>query len=647
VTEVGADGVRASYIPGAWVAVAGRQTWLLADLDPSSEAVGQLWELQRGDAGHLEILSALAGLGLGRIPSFALAGLTATGLTVVLRGAGRARVGREGREAELTAAGFTTWSEHSFEHLEGDLELIGEGGAPGLDLPLSAGVVRACRLRLRFGPSAAVEAGPPAAAGRAGAAAPGVRPVAPETVVASRVRPVAPEAVAAPAAAPVAPETAVAPTTAPAVSEAVVASAAAPAAPATVLAPAAAPVTPETAVAPAAAPVTPETAVAPTTAPAASEAVVASAAAPAAPATVLAPAAAPVAPETVVAPAVAPEAPEVPQAAAEPPAATLTAAVTRNFREEMGLTASGAEATLRAPIEAGPHDAPAGHGHPSGATLPRSVESAAAPAQDTEDPGLTARPARPGIPAAAAPVRVAAPSGGAPPAQPAIPPPAPAAQGRGGLIDRVPWGAPSPPPSTPATPAPVGSPMPPGGPLDDTDGLTISREVQERLLHRPAAPGELPRPGPLVHAVECPNGHPNPAHAVSCRICHAAVPDTTPVTVPRPVLGVLRMSTGDAIPLDRGVLMGRGPTASRLVDGERPHLVKIPSPDKHISRTHLEIRLDEWHVLVTDLGSTNGTFVTLPGRDPERLRPDTPMPIEPGATVALADEVTFRFEVGE
>ncbi len=72
---------------------------------------------------------------------------------------------------------------------------------------------------------------------------------------------------------------------------------------------------------------------------------------------------------------------------------------------------------------------------------------------------------------------------------------------------------------------------------------------------------------------------------------------------------------------------------------------KIPSPDKDISRNHLEIRLDGWHVLVTDLKSTNGTLVTLPGREPERLRPDAPAPIEPGTTVSLADEVTFRFEV--
>jgi hypothetical protein len=517
MTAVGGDAVRVSYVPGAWVAVAGRRTWLLVDLDPSSEAVGQLWELQRDGAGHLEVLSALTGLGLGRIPSFVLGGLTATGLTVVLGGAGRARVGREGTEGELTAVGFTTWSEHTFEHPEGDIELIGEGAAVGAELPFSVGVVRACRLRVEFGSSPAVEPGLPAATGRVDAAVPGVRPVAPEAAVA---------------------------------------------------------------------------------------------------------------------PAPAPQGREASQPAAELPAETLTAAVTRSFREAVEPAVPGPEP-------------------PSGVTLPPSVEPAIPPAQDTQVAEVTTRRAPPGVPGPTAPARVAAPPGGAPPAPPPIASPTPAPQGRGGgLIDHVPWGAPSPPPptrapSSPAPSAPAGPLIAPGGPPDDTDGLTISREVQESLLRRAAVPGELPRPGPLVHAVECPNGHPNPALAVTCRVCHAEVPDANPVTVPRPVLGVLRMSTGDAIPLDRGVLMGRGPTPSRLVDGERPHLVKVASPDKQISRTHLEIRLDEWHVLVTDLGSTNGTLVTLPGRAPERLRPDAPMQIEPGTTVALADEVSFRFEVGE
>ena len=61
-----------------------------------------------------------------------------------------------------------------------------------------------------------------------------------------------------------------------------------------------------------------------------------------------------------------------------------------------------------------------------------------------------------------------------------------------------------------------------------------------------------------------------------------------------------------------------------------------------ISRTHLRVTLSGWHVLVTDLNSTNGTMVTMPGRDPEQLPPGVPVPIRPGTVVALAEGVDFR-----
>jgi len=105
----------------------------------------------------------------------------------------------------------------------------------------------------------------------------------------------------------------------------------------------------------------------------------------------------------------------------------------------------------------------------------------------------------------------------------------------------------------------------------------------------------------------------------------------------------LRLSTGDVITLDRGVVMGRSPRTD--FDGEeRPHIVRLPSGDGEISRTHLQVSLDGWHVLVTDLQSTNGTLVTLPGRNPERLRPGEQFPIQFGTVVTLADDIYFRYE---
>jgi hypothetical protein len=192
-------------------------------------------------------------------------------------------------------------------------------------------------------------------------------------------------------------------------------------------------------------------------------------------------------------------------------------------------------------------------------------------------------------------------------------------------------------------PEAVGIPSGPAGPDDGVDGSTVVRGEPFRLAPGPVAPDRI---GPTVHALLCPDSHVNPPTSSACRQCGVPLPPQDPVTILRPVLGVLRLSTGDVITLDRGVVMGRSPR-TEFRGAERPHVVKLPSGDGEVSRTHLEVGLDGWHVLVTDLHSTNGTIVVLPGRDPARLRPGEPMPIQPGTLVIVAVDIDFRYEAAE
>jgi pSer/pThr/pTyr-binding forkhead associated (FHA) protein len=143
----------------------------------------------------------------------------------------------------------------------------------------------------------------------------------------------------------------------------------------------------------------------------------------------------------------------------------------------------------------------------------------------------------------------------------------------------------------------------------------------------------------------CPNQHLNPPYATVCRICASPIPQQEAFTAPRPTLGVLTLSTGDTVPLDRDVVLGRAPFHADKNAQSRPHLVRLASPGNDISRSHVRISLEGWHVQVTDLGSTNGTVVTLPGQAPVRLRAHDPFTIIPGTTVNIADEVHVRFEV--
>ena len=174
-------------------------------------------------------------------------------------------------------------------------------------------------------------------------------------------------------------------------------------------------------------------------------------------------------------------------------------------------------------------------------------------------------------------------------------------------------------------------------PVDDHDGSTV---------HRPGLASHLRHEtNDSVLAISCPTGHLTPADSKSCRVCRQPVAPQEPRRVPRPTLGGLRLPTGEVVPLDRGVVLGRKPAP--LEDStDWPHLVHLPSDHTFVSRMHLYIELDGWNVLARDLDSRGGTMLTMPGRDPERLRAGEAYVLEPGCSLDLAEVYEVRFEVG-
>ena len=261
-----------------------------------------------------------------------------------------------------------------------------------------------------------------------------------------------------------------------------------------------------------------------------------------------------------------------------------------------------------------------------------------------------------------------------PPAQaPVAPDPAPAdppaqAPGSGTLISAVPWArggaatstpaaaappavTPAPGPAAPTAPSSQPAPPPssePAAPPPQVAEAPSTEELSDVTQGRDALIAQAASvDGPKVLAVICPAGHLSPPHRDSCRVCGRQVADQQAFEAARPALGVLRLESGDKVPLDRGVLLGRSPKAKADLEVARqPHVVKLPSPDNDLSRNHLEIVIDGWHVLARDLGSTNGTTVQLPGSAPTRLRPDEHLALEAGAVLVLADVVTVVYEVG-
>ena len=241
--------------------------------------------------------------------------------------------------------------------------------------------------------------------------------------------------------------------------------------------------------------------------------------------------------------------------------------------------------------------------------------------------------------------------------------PAPGVPPAGVLIDSVPWkkgtGTSTTIPGTAgpadAAPAPAPAPVPvaaaipvslPGNVAfdNDHDGQTVMKGSigAPQAQPAPAAVAD-PHSGPTVLARVCSQGHANPPTRAQCAACGAGLhPDA--VQVPRPRLGRVRLSTGDLLDLDQSLVIGRQPSVSRVQGGIMPRLVQVPSPEGDISRSHVEVRLEGWHVMLCDLKATNGTVLVREGQPPRRLAQNEMAILLDGDIAELGDNISLRFE---
>lgn len=190
-----------------------------------------------------------------------------------------------------------------------------------------------------------------------------------------------------------------------------------------------------------------------------------------------------------------------------------------------------------------------------------------------------------------------------------------------------------------STPAPAGSQDHADG---DHDGHTQLAESLPAGYRPPPVP-PAPQDGE-VYAALCPYGHPNEPHSGNCRVCGSPITAGEPVLTARPLLGRIRLSSGPSVDIDRRIVIGRAPSVSRVAATEIPRLVTVSSPNQDISRSHVEVRSEDWNLIVTDLHSTNGTVVKAPDRKDQLLHPGQSMVVDLGWTVDLGDGVSFVVE---
>ena len=104
---------------------------------------------------------------------------------------------------------------------------------------------------------------------------------------------------------------------------------------------------------------------------------------------------------------------------------------------------------------------------------------------------------------------------------------------------------------------------------------------------------------------------------------------------PAPLRALL--SDGSIVPLDGAVYVGRKPSAPRIHTGPAPRLVTLASPSRELSATHLELRIVGGAVVASDMRSTNGTVVRLPGSAPRTLIRGESAVVVPGTRIDLGD----------
>ncbi|MDR2620937.1 MAG: FHA domain-containing protein [Propionibacteriaceae bacterium] len=214
-------------------------------------------------------------------------------------------------------------------------------------------------------------------------------------------------------------------------------------------------------------------------------------------------------------------------------------------------------------------------------------------------------------------------------------------------VDTPEWVLPDSP--TPTTPVTLPAPWPPPFAATAVPEVTPEPEVSDERttitnISDVQAFVPIPKPPPTV----TPAPVLSPAAPVSA-VAPAAVVRTPAAPVAPAAPGApasvataqLAFSDGRVLPLSESVVVGRAP---QVAPGDRAVPIKVYSPNRDVSRTHLRIDPQGAEWLVSDLNSTNGTLVRRPGEATIIATEEAPVPVGFGALVALGDNVVFRID---
>ena len=289
------------------------------------------------------------------------------------------------------------------------------------------------------------------------------------------------------------------------------------------------------------------------------------------------------------------------------------------------------------------------------APISRSSESPASAQPSVELPKPSAELPKPSAPASSRAWPAPAPASSVPYVPgPQIPAPVQevpaAAPVQEEAMPKAPATAPAPTPAwareTQAPKAPIGAPIPTPTPVQEM-------QVPKAPVARPAPTARFSAPTPQPPAREASAEAP-PAEVEAPRPPEPAVPTTAPAvptTAPKPAAtatnsttasapasasyAALLLDTGQSIPVNRTIVLGRAPSPQRATDSPIP----VEDQTRSLSRTHVRIAPSEGGITIEDLNSANGTRARSPNGQTHTLVPGQPIELPMNSQLLLGERL--------
>ncbi len=168
---------------------------------------------------------------------------------------------------------------------------------------------------------------------------------------------------------------------------------------------------------------------------------------------------------------------------------------------------------------------------------------------------------------------------------------------------------------------------------------TVNRDADDTVLSvaadRELEPDELSRFADTV--VSTPHLSPPPSSLST------PSPDDTGSMPPAARRRQYEVRIGESVlrALEVPVILGRRPRLPRIIQDVSPRLVVVDSPGKLVSGSHLSIRQVGSSLVVTDLRTTNGSLVTVPGSPTRRMRQGESVVVTAGTQVDMGDGIVL------